>query len=136
VAPIDNIQSHYVRSFFISQVNMLLTYPAGFNMLFFVGFEVLTADVMNSSIFWDITRCSPFKVNRHFGGTCCLHLHGRRKSQARNQREASTTQRYIPEDRTLKVVIYSQMLNIVLSSLHSYLDSTVSKNVVAVGIQI
>jgi hypothetical protein len=28
-----------------------------------VGFEVLTAVVMKSSIFWDITPCSPLKVN-------------------------------------------------------------------------
>jgi hypothetical protein len=43
---------------------------------------------MKSSIFWDITPCIPLKVNRHFGGTCHLHLQGRRKNQARNQRES------------------------------------------------
>jgi hypothetical protein len=40
-------------------------------------------------IFWDKTPCSPLKVNRRFGGTCCLHLQGRRISQPRNRREAS-----------------------------------------------
>jgi hypothetical protein len=39
-----------------------------------VGFEVLTAVVMKSNIFWDITPCSPLQVNRHFGGTYRLHL--------------------------------------------------------------
>jgi hypothetical protein len=39
---------------------------------------------MKSSIFWDITPCSPFKVSRRFGGTCRLHLQRRRISQARN----------------------------------------------------
>jgi hypothetical protein len=29
-----------------------------------LGFKVLTAVVMKSSAFWDITPCSPFKVNR------------------------------------------------------------------------
>jgi hypothetical protein len=29
--------------------------------------------------------CSPLKVNRRFGGTCRLHLQGRRISRARNQ---------------------------------------------------
>jgi hypothetical protein len=29
----------------------------------YVGFEVLTAVVMKSTIFWDITPCSPLKVN-------------------------------------------------------------------------
>jgi hypothetical protein len=39
-----------------------------------VRFEVLTAVVMKSSVFWDITTCSPLKVSRRFGGTCNLHL--------------------------------------------------------------
>jgi hypothetical protein len=38
-----------------------------------VRFEVLTAVVVKSSIFWDITPCSPLSVNRRFGGTCRLH---------------------------------------------------------------
>jgi hypothetical protein len=43
-----------------------------------VGFEVLTAVVMKSTIFWVITPCSPVKVNRRFGGTyrllaACFH---------------------------------------------------------------
>jgi hypothetical protein len=40
-----------------------------------------------STIFWDITRCRPSKVNRRFGGTHRLHLQGR-ISRARNQRES------------------------------------------------
>jgi hypothetical protein len=40
----------------------------------FVGFKVLTAVVMNSTIFWDITPCSSLSLNRRFGGTYCLHL--------------------------------------------------------------
>jgi hypothetical protein len=67
---------------------------------------------VKSTIFWDITPCSPLKVNRHFGGTYRLLLQGRRISRARNQRESRwqaetsvdtqrTTRRYIPEDSTL-----------------------------------
>jgi hypothetical protein len=41
---------------------------------------------MESTIFWDITPCSPLKVNRHFGGAYRLQLQGRRISRARNQR--------------------------------------------------
>jgi hypothetical protein len=37
--------------------------------LIHVGFEVLTAVVMKSAIFWDKTPCSPLKVNRCFRGT-------------------------------------------------------------------
>jgi hypothetical protein len=43
-----------------------------------VGFEVLTVVVMKSTIFWDITPCSPLSVNRRFGGTYCLHLQDRK----------------------------------------------------------
>jgi hypothetical protein len=38
------------------------------------GFEVLTAMVIKYIIFWDITLCSPLKVNRRYEGTYCLHL--------------------------------------------------------------
>jgi hypothetical protein len=30
------------------------------------GFEVLTAVVMKSTVFWDIMPCSPLRVNRRF----------------------------------------------------------------------
>jgi hypothetical protein len=43
-----------------------------------VGFEVFTAVVMKSIIFWDMTPCSPLIFNRRFGGTYRLHLQGRR----------------------------------------------------------
>jgi hypothetical protein len=47
------------------------------------AFEVSTAVVIKSSIFWDMMLCSPLKVNRRFGGTC-RHLLGQRISRARN----------------------------------------------------
>jgi hypothetical protein len=53
-----------------------------------VGFEVLTAVVMKSTIFWDITLCSLLNVNRRFRGIYHLHFQGRRISQTRNQHEA------------------------------------------------
>jgi hypothetical protein len=43
-----------------------------------VGFEVLTAVVMKSTIFWNLTPCSPLSVNRLFGETYRLHLQGRK----------------------------------------------------------
>jgi hypothetical protein len=80
---------------------------------------------------WDITPCSPLKVNRHFRGTYRLHLQGRRVSQAKIKHLAfalescsstlkmeeicssetlagfqRTTRRYIPEDNTLQVYMY------------------------------
>jgi hypothetical protein len=41
------------------------------------GFEVFTAVVMKSIIFWDMTPCS-LSCTRRFGGTYRLHLQGRR----------------------------------------------------------
>jgi hypothetical protein len=37
--------------------------------------------VMKSSIFWDITLCSPFKVIQRFLGTRRLHLQVERKAK-------------------------------------------------------
>jgi hypothetical protein len=42
-------------------------------MFFFdSGFDVLTAVVVKSCVFWDITTCSLLKVNRRFGGDMFL----------------------------------------------------------------
>jgi hypothetical protein len=43
-----------------------------------VGLEVLIPVVMKSYPFWDITPCSPLKVNRRFGGIYRLHFQGRK----------------------------------------------------------
>jgi hypothetical protein len=57
-------------------------------------FEILTAMVVKISIFWDITLCSPLKVNLRFGGICRLHLQGRRISKARHLLHAGGTNRH------------------------------------------
>jgi hypothetical protein len=49
-----------------------------------VGFEVFTAVVMKSIIFWDVTPCSLLSCNRHFGGTYLLHLQGRKNNFRKN----------------------------------------------------
>jgi hypothetical protein len=43
---------------------------------------------MKSTIFWDITPCSPLKVNGRFTGTYRVHIQGLGISPARNQRES------------------------------------------------
>jgi hypothetical protein len=42
---------------------------------------------MKSSIFWNITPCSPLKDNRRFGGACHFHLQCRRISQETSVKE-------------------------------------------------
>jgi hypothetical protein len=59
----------------------------------FVGFEVFTAVVMKSIIFWDMTPCSTLSCTRRIGGT-----------SGATQR---TTRRHIPEDDTLQICFYS-----------------------------
>jgi hypothetical protein len=44
--------------------------------------------VMKSTIFWDITPCSPSKVNRRFGGTHRIFLEIRTISRAKYKRES------------------------------------------------
>jgi hypothetical protein len=66
---------------------------------YFEGFQFLTAVV----IFWDITPCSPLRVNR--GGTCRLHLQGRRIRQARNQSEPASFACYTLYTSLLIIVI-------------------------------
>jgi hypothetical protein len=41
---------------------------------------------MKNVVFWDMAPCSSC-VNRRFGGTYRLHLHGRKNLRARNQSE-------------------------------------------------
>jgi hypothetical protein len=50
-----------------------------------VEFEVFTAVVMKSIIFWVMTPCSLFSCNRRFGGIYRLHLQGRRNNSASKQ---------------------------------------------------
>jgi hypothetical protein len=53
-----------------------------------VGFEVLTAVVMKSTIFWDIKLCSRLKDIRRFGVIHRPHLQGGKISQERDQGES------------------------------------------------
>jgi hypothetical protein len=117
------------RNYIISKkVKLTLMSPKNARYKKSVGFEVLTAVVMKSSIFWDIMPCSPLEISRRFGGIYRLHLQGRIINRARNQRESrwhslppaftlvscsayssempvdfqQTTRRFIPEDVTLQ----------------------------------
>jgi hypothetical protein len=57
-------------------------------ILFSCGSFKGTENKLKISIFWDITPCSPLKVNWRFGRVFRLHLQDRRKIQARNQHKA------------------------------------------------
>jgi hypothetical protein len=62
--------------------------------------------LFSNVIFWDITPCSPLKVNRRFGEPYHLHLQSRRISPARNQRESRwKTQPYSVSYLTLKMEV-------------------------------
>jgi hypothetical protein len=82
-----------------------------------IGFEVLAAVVTKSNILWDITPCSPLKINRRFRGTFCLisrlflprlilrPWRWRRYVPPKRWLTERTTRRYIPEDSTLQSVL-------------------------------
>jgi hypothetical protein len=57
---------------------------------FNVPSEFLTPVTIKSSVFWDITPCSPVKVSRRFGRTYCPHLQNRRASKASSQYETGS----------------------------------------------
>jgi hypothetical protein len=61
-----------------------------------VGFQVLSAVVVKSPVFWDIMTRDPLKANELFGGTYCFHLQGRRINERRNQHEAGNKQDFLP----------------------------------------
>jgi hypothetical protein len=67
-----------------------MNYAKYITNIFIAGFELLTKVFMKSSIIWDITQCKPLKLNRRFGGTCRIHLQGRKISHTRNQRETAS----------------------------------------------
>jgi hypothetical protein len=50
--------------------------PKNDKFMNYVGFEVFTAVVMKSIIFWDMTSCSLLICNRRFGGKYRLRLQG------------------------------------------------------------
>jgi hypothetical protein len=103
--------------------------------------------LLKSSIFWDITLCSPLEVVRRFGEICHLSIQSRRMSRARNQREIRwqakkqedggdsssetsivfqrTIRRYIPEDRTL----HNHRCENLKSSIIYYSSANVMNNV-------
>jgi hypothetical protein len=56
----------------------------------FARFEAFTAVTMKNAVFWDVAPCRSC-VNRRFGGTYRLHLHG-----------TTSSQRHIPEDAILQ----------------------------------
>jgi hypothetical protein len=73
----------------------------------YVGFEVLTAVVMESTIFWDMTPCSPLSANRPtFMLVSGSAYFSTLKMEAISSSETSfdsqlTIRSYIPEDGTL-----------------------------------
>jgi hypothetical protein len=92
------------------------------NEKLYVEFEVLTPVVMKSTLFWDITPCSPLKVGFHLQGRHILsHFLLARLILSTLNMEAicssetsvdsqRTTRRYIPEDDTLQETLVGVLL--------------------------
>jgi hypothetical protein len=51
----------------------------------YAGYEVLTAVLVKSSIFWIITPCNPLEINRCFGEIYCVRLQSRNQLEARSK---------------------------------------------------
>jgi hypothetical protein len=91
-----------------------------FGKVWNAGFEVLTAMVMKTSVFRDITSCNPLKVDRRSGGTwlqavlaICFMLVSRvaysstlkleKRSAKMSVHFQRTTRRYIPKTELVKI---------------------------------
>jgi hypothetical protein len=59
----------------------------------FVAFELFTAVVMKSIIFWDMMPCSPLSFNGRFGRTYRLYLQGRRNRFSKTSKQAGVKQK-------------------------------------------
>jgi hypothetical protein len=75
-----------LRTLWVSFISVFSENPAMF-LFRYVGQAIIK---LKSSIFLDITLCSSLKISRRFGGTCRLHVQGRRIIQARNQHYAGS----------------------------------------------
>jgi hypothetical protein len=83
------------------------------NMISSVGFEVFTAVVMKSIIFWDMTPCSPLSCARRFllarwfaepiSSTLKMEAISSSETAGATQRN---TRRHIPEDDILLMVFF------------------------------
>jgi hypothetical protein len=74
------------------QIRFCITEPCSTNILSnYLGSEVLTAMVMNTTFFWIATPCSLVDIHRRFWVKNRLHLQVVRVSHARNQQEASSS---------------------------------------------
>jgi hypothetical protein len=90
------------------------------NKSLFVGFEVLTAVVMGSSIFCYMTPCSTLK-NRRFGGIYRFHRQGRIISKVGNQHKAGNKQNLLfePEDGVDMILRNGSSLSTDYATLYS-----------------
>jgi hypothetical protein len=46
------------------------------NIIFLVGFEVITAVGTKMAVFWVVAPCSLVQIHQRFRGPCCLHHQG------------------------------------------------------------
>jgi hypothetical protein len=67
----------------------------------YIRFEVFTALTMKNAVFWDVGPCRTC-VNRRFGGTYRLHLHGRTIRGCSHLLALVPRSRHIPKDGILQ----------------------------------
>jgi hypothetical protein len=72
----------------VPSYSLLWLFPVPQSHKIHVGFEVLKAVLMKSSILWVIRAYSPLKIKRRFGAVCRIHLKGGGTNEAKNQHEA------------------------------------------------
>jgi hypothetical protein len=90
-----------------------------------VGFEDLPPMVMESCIFWDITSCSPLKVNGCFRGIYSLYLQGGRIREIRRYLCLTPPFALLPRSLYYSILktdaIFSSKRRLTFNELHGFI---------------
>jgi hypothetical protein len=88
--------------------------------------EYITRSRIKSSIFWDMTPCSPLNVNWRSVQTCLLYLPDLRISRTRNQHEEGSKQIRIRDRWTLQTELpstFNGLHNIISREIEPFITS-------------
>jgi hypothetical protein len=81
---------------------MSLSHEGSKNLCEISGFQAVT---FNAIAFWDVMPCSLVGIHQRFGRPCCLHLHGRRLSEAWKNKNSMDIGRRRTGTRALRTVL-------------------------------
>jgi hypothetical protein len=70
---------------------------------------------VKSILFWGITPCSPFKVNRRSGGTYRLHIQGEQQAKQETSEKVDSEQRHVCVEHPGKTAVTEHSIYLLCS---------------------